>query len=373
MNKKVRIALVGAGGMGRKYAQMLVEGQVQNMELTGVVARNDNAREWAAQLQQENLNVYADTQEMFESPDDYDAVLIVTPHKSHCEIAKRAFELGKHVLCDKPAAENIKDAADMKKWADEADLMYGLIFHQRLYPKYLKIKEILDNAELGSLKRIMLVNSRYFRTAYYHSSASWRSSWNGEGGGALINQGAHILDVWQWLFGMPKSLYAMIPYGKYNDFKVDDEVTLMMTYPDNLTAVFMLTTGEGVWEERLEIVGTKGKLLMENDTLTIWKFNEDLEEYMAVQQVNTRENLEIQEDKLEFVKVEEPYAKLFENFARAVITGDRSLLTADGEDALNQLMLTNGAYYSAWNRETVVLPLDVNRYQRAYEQACRDE
>ena len=123
---------------------------------------------------------------------------------------------------------------------------------------------MIDNGELGDIKRVCLINSRYLRTSYYHKSGSWRSSFAGEGGGALINQGQHILDIWQWLFGMPESIYAVIPYGKYNDFMVDDEATLLMEYPQQRTATFILSTGEGSYTERLEIVGTKGTALLED-------------------------------------------------------------------------------------------------------------
>ena len=144
-----------------------------------------------------------------------------------------------------------------------------MMFHQRRYKKYMRLKKLLDDGALGAVKRVQLENSRYFRTWMYHRSGSWRSSWAGEGGGALLNQGQHILDIWQWLFGMPISIYAVIPYGKYNDFMVDDEATLLMEYPQQRTATFILSTGEGSYTERLEIVGTKGTALLEKDTLTL--------------------------------------------------------------------------------------------------------
>ena len=139
-----------------------------------------------------------------------------------------------------------------------------MMFHQRRYKKYMQLKKLLDDGVLGEIKRVQLENSRYFRTWMYHRSGSWRSSWAGEGGGALLNQGQHILDIWQWLFGMPTSIYAVIPYGKYNDFMVDDEATLLMEYPQQRTATFILSTGEGSYTERLEIVGTKGTALLED-------------------------------------------------------------------------------------------------------------
>lgn len=373
--RKIRVALVGVGVMGSKYAEMIVSGQVKNMTLAGVVARRPEAKEWAAGLMSaEGLqpNIYADVEDMFMHAEEYEAVLIVTPHKTHEEIAIRAFELGKHVLCDKPAGATIGQAQNMTAAAKKYDRVYGMIFHQRRYPKYLYMKQALESGELGELKRMLVVNSRYFRTAHYHQSGSWRSSWKGEGGGALINQGAHILDIWQWLFGMPRKIYANIPFGKYNAFKVDDEATIHMRYENEATGVFMLTTGEAVWQERMEIVGTKGRMLLEDDTLHIYRYSKDSTEYIATENVNSRENLGITEEVIDFGKATEPYVELLENFAEAVLTGDSSILIVPGEEAVNQLMLTNAAYYSAWKDASVDLPLDARMYEEALKE-CEEE
>lgn len=375
MTEKLRVVLVGVGMMGSKYAAMIVSGEVKNMELVGLVARKPSAKEWAASLSCDSgksIYVYSDTEEMFEHAQDYDAVIIATPHKSHEEIAVKAFKLGKHVLCDKPAAATIGQAQRMIKASKECDRRYALVFHQREYEKYRYIKAAIVDGMIGHIRRIMMVNSRYLRTAHYHKSGSWRSSFTGEGGGALINQGAHILDIWQWLFGMPCRIFANIPFGKYNDFCVDDEATITMNYEDGTTGLFMLTTGEAVWQERLEIVGTKGTLRLEDDTLHIYR-HEDVQEYILSKNVNSREELSITEDVIEFEKAKEPYVNVLENFAKAVLSGDDSILIAPGTDGINQLMLTNAAYYSAWKKEAVSLPLDASVYEHALSSACEKE
>lgn len=376
MERKVRVALIGIGVMGKKYAEMITGGEVESMVLSAVVVRRTEMLPWAEAL--ENTDglkpaIYNNADDLFTHPEAYDAVLIVTPHKTHAEFAKQAFELGKHVLCDKPAGATIGQAMDMTAQAKECDLVYGMIFHQRRYPKYRKIKELLEQKELGTLKRVMLVNSRYFRTEHYHRSGSWRSSWQGEGGGVLINQGAHLLDIWQWLFGMPETIYADVPFGKYNDFMVDDEATVQMRYTDGMTGTFFLTTGEAVWEERLEIIGSKGKILLENDTLHIWSYHKDILEYMKTEQVTSRENLTIEEVVIPFEKAKEPYQELLENFARTVLDGGKTELIAPGEEALNQIMLTNAAYYSAWKKAVVKLPIDREDYEKELEKLCIEE
>jgi predicted dehydrogenase len=362
MQPKLKTAIIGVGVMGKKYAEMISSGQVENMALTAVVVRRDELLPWAKSLNG-NPKIYRNTDELFAKPDDYDAVLIVTPHKTHPELAHKAFSLGKHVLCDKPAGVTASDATRMSEDANRTGKIYGMIFHQRRYEKYCRLKSIIENNELGDLKRIMLVNSRYFRTKYYHKSGTWRSSWTGEGGGALLNQGQHIIDIWQWLFGLPEKLYAEIPFGKYNDFMVDDEATITMHYPNNLTAVFMLTTGEAVWEERLEIIGTKGKILLEDDTLHIWRYT-DVTDYAKTQPVTSRENMDITEEVITFDKKPEPYLEMLSNFAEAVLTNNSSILYAPGSEALNPLMITNAAYLSAWKGEPVTLPISPQEYQK---------
>ncbi|MCD7806588.1 MAG: Gfo/Idh/MocA family oxidoreductase [Lachnospiraceae bacterium] len=370
--RKVRVALIGVGGMGRKYAEMIVAGKVPDMELTALVCRNAQAKAWGESLGRERT-IYLSAEELFSHPDGYDAVLIVTPHRTHPELALKAFSLGKHVLCDKPAGVAVSQARAMREAAETEQLIYGMVFHQRLYPKYRKIRELLRNGTLGDLNRILLVNTRYFRTEYYHHSGSWRSSWNGEGGGALINQGQHILDIWQWLFGMPQKLTAQIPFGKYNDFLVDDEAVISMTYPDNLSALFVLTTGEPVHQERLEITGSRGKLLMEDDTLHLWRYGDDSRHYAKTAQVTDGKLLDVREEVIHIQKDEEPYPQMLENFAQAVLCDDPSLLIAPGAEAVNPLMLTNAAYLSAWKGKTVTLPVDGEEYDQFLAAKCREE
>lgn len=351
----MKIALIGTGGMGKKYAVML------GNQLSAVVCRSEESKRWAADTLSSDVKRYDSAEEMYRNPDEYDAVLIVTPHKTHPELAIKAFELGKHVFCDKPAGVSVLQAHQMNDAAEKSGKIYAMMFHQRLYKKYIRIKQMLDEQYLGEIKRVMLVNSRYYRTMHYHKSGKWRSSWEGEGGGALINQGQHILDIWQWLFGMPDSLYANIPFGKYNDFMVDDEVTLVMSYPNKMSAVLMLTTGEAIHEERIEIVGTRGSILMEDDTLTIIRYSEDSMEYGKTATVNSRDHLTYTRTVELFDKMEEPYGQMFENFFAAV-QGNETLI-APGKDGLEVLKITNAAYLSAWENKPVKLPIEEIDYE----------
>ena len=172
---------------------------------------------------------------------------------------------------------------------------------------------------------------------------------------------------------MPEKIFADIPFGKYNDFFVDDEATIHMRYDNNMTAVFILTTGEAVWEERLDIIGTKGKLSLCDDELYIWKYSEDSLRYIRTAQVNSRENLDVMQSSEHFEKMGEPYAQMLDNFAEAVLRNDKDVLVSQGKDAVNQIMLTNAAYYSALKEQQITLPLDLDKYDEMYEKCCEYE
>ena len=357
--EKVRCAIIGVGTMGKKYALMISGGQVKGLSLAAVCCRGESSARWAA----ENLKgavICRNEAELYGHSQLFDAVLVVTPHKSHPAIAVRAFEEGKHIMCDKPAGVTVSDAQAIDCAARASGKVYAMMCHQRTYPHYIKIKQLLSGGEIGQIKRINLENSGFFRTKFYHRSANWRSSWTGEGGGALINQGYHLLDMWRFLFGMPLSVYADIPFGKYNDFAVDDEATLLMDYPGKTTGTFIISTGEGCPTERLEIVGTRGKILLDGYRLTVTKTDCDVCEYAAAAQVNSSEGLKYSAEEFTFAPPENAYITMLENFANAVMYGEKPI--ADGFDGADTLSLINAAYLSAWQGKKITLPVDMGEY-----------
>ena len=369
--QEVRAAVIGTGVMGRKYAQMIAEGKAGALRLTAVVCRSAGAQQWAKDTLPDTVRVCPSADQLYDYAEEFDAVLVVTPHKTHPALVMQAFAHGKHVLCDKPSANALAPALEMNRAAEKSGLVFAMMFHQRRYKKYIKLKNLLDDGALGEIKRVQLENSRYFRTWMYHRSGSWRSSWAGEGGGALLNQGQHILDIWQWLFGMPESIYAMIPYGKYNNFMVDDEATLLMEYPQQRTATFILSTGEGSYTERLEIVGTKGTALLEEDTLTLHTYGQDTETYRRTASCTERQQLTETTTTEQFASQAEPYPEMLANFADAILHG--TPLTAPGVEGVRALELTDAAYLSAWLGEKITLPLDAERFEQELQKHIQEE
>ena len=368
---QLRMALIGAGHMGQNYVRMLQEHLDGPIRLTAAVARHEPAQTWLRE-HCPGATIYASADELYaQGGSTFDAALIVTPQATHPAMVAQAFDYGKHVLCDKPAGMSVAHASPMVEAANaHPDLTFGMIFQQRFYARHQRIRQILDSGTLGTVKRAQLTDSQYFRTHFYHHTAPWRSSWHGEGGGVLIAQGPHILDLWQWLFGMPATMSATIPFGKYNDFAVDDESTLVMTYPNGMTGTFIISTGEAVPETRLDIRGTRGRLLMEGDLLRIWQFDQDTEDYRATAQCRDAEELttSYREERIANPHGMDHYWALFEDFARSALdaTGSRRPV-ADGREGLRSLELADAAYLSAWEDRRIALPLDAERYEAALQ------
>lgn len=355
--QEIRAVVIGFGGMGSKYAQILAGGQVEGMRLQGICCRNAAGQETIRRLYPEAA-VYVNVEDTFAHAEDFDAVVIVTPHATHVEIGKLAFAHGKHVMCDKPAGVSTKEVRELLAAKGE-ETAFAMMFNSRTSPAFKKAKELLDNEALGTVTRAVWVCNNWFRSPAYHHSAPWRSSWVGEHGGLLINQCQHYLDLWQWLLGMPDRVDADIDFGKYNDFDVDDSVDLRLLYP-TLRGSFLSASGENPGVNRFEIWGTRGQLTIDcGKTLT---FDRNLVDIDTFNRDNTEiygqpEHVLLQYDLQEETQ---PYVTMFQNFSDHIRKG--TPLIAPGEEGLNSLMLANAAYLSAWTGEKIALPVDDEQY-----------
>ncbi|MDO4267077.1 MAG: Gfo/Idh/MocA family oxidoreductase [Eubacteriales bacterium] len=372
--KDIGIALIGFGGMGQKYAAILGEGQIPGLSLKGICCRNEAGQQKIRSLYPE-ASVYKDMDDTFAHEAEFDAVLIVTPHSTHVETAKRAFACGKHVFCEKPlgaSAVSVRELLAAKKENTE----FAVMFNNRTLPAFKKAKELLGAGTLGHVTRAVWVCNNWFRSPAYHKSAPWRSSWSGEQGGLLINQCHHYLDIWQWLFGMPEAVDADIDFGKYNDFDVDDSVELRFLYKKNGQApafrgTMISASGEHPGVNRLEIWGTNGRLTIhDGKRLEFEKNAVDTDTF-------NRENTEIYASPAhspETVLLEEetnPYVAMFRNFSDHLHHG--APLIAPGEEGLNAVLLTNGAYLSAWAGRRISFPMDERLYEAELEKRKQAE
>ena len=339
--EKLKTGIVGFGNMGSAHAGYVLDGKVPNMEITAVCdlipARLDYAKELMP-----NVAVFDNADDMYASG-LCDAAIIATPHYAHPVLAVSAFGHGLHVLCEKPAGVYTKQVLEMNEAAKKAGTVFEVDFCLRVTPLYRTLKEFLEKTELGHIKRITWQVTNWYRPQAYHDSAAWRSTWATEGGGTLINQNPHQIDLWQWLFGMPDELMADVSFGKYYDIEVDDDVTAIMRYKNGTTGVYMTSTGEAPGTNRLDISCDMGRIVVENDKIV---FDRNV---MSERQWNA----DGQDDDIPTTREEIPVTYEWEinegidrNFAAAVLNGDK--VVAPGLEGITELTMSNAMYLSAW-------------------------
>ena len=359
MADSVRMALIGFGTMGRNYARMLYVGMIHHMKLAVVCCRNPEGRKLLAE-EFPGVMVCGDTRDLEGLSGEFDAALIVTPHRTHTVFAGRMVALGKHILLDKPADLCAGVVEDLAALCREKGLAFGMIFNNRRLPAFRAAKKMLQEGALGELHRAVWVCNSWYRSPAYHRSAGWRSSWTGEGGGLLINQNVHYLDMWHWLFGMPEKIYADLQFGRYNDFTVDDAADIQFTHPGGFHGTMVSASGEAPGVNRLEIWGSRGRLVVEDGTKLFFDENKmSTVEFARANEVpfGTIPH-EIREIPLE--ECPNPYGEVFENFARHILYGEP--LYATGEDGWKTALLTNAAYVSGWEERRVGVPVEERRF-----------
>lgn len=356
--EQVSAALIGFGGMGRIYAQMIFAGLAPGMKLAGVCCRNEEGQ-LLLKEKFPGVAVYMDAEDMASHGEDYDAVIIVTPHTTHIPIGWQFARLGKHILMDKPAGISAGEVEDLVRYCEEQGLAFSMIFNNRQLPIFRAVKEKLDSGILGTLHRAVWVCNDWYRSPAYHASAGWRSSWAGECGGMMVNQNPHFLDMWNWFFGLPDKVYASMEFGRYNDFLVDDAIDLQLHYDSGFHGTFVSATGEAPGINRLEIWGSKGRLTMEGNKITFAENELSVEEFGRINQEKFA--------KIPYSVTEEtfdgqvnPYGIIMSNFANHLLHGEELLTT--GRDGLRQIQLANAIYVSGWEERKVTLPVEEKCY-----------
>ena len=360
--KKIRFGIVGVGNQGTYYAQSLfAEGQIENGVVSAICDISDaKIATIQEKLKDDSIQYFHDYKEMVQSG-VCDVVLVETPHYSHTEIVTYCLENGMPVICEKPAGVYTKEVREMNEVAARCNTKFGMMFNQRTNCVYRKMKEIIAEGGIGELQRITWIITNWYRTQNYYDSGSWRATWDGEGGGVLINQSPHQIDLFQWILGqMPKTVRGFCQYGKWHDIEVEDEVTAFVTYENGATGVFITTTGEAPGTNRFEISGTKGKLLCENDKLIWYKNDRDAQEnsYSADNGFTM--------PKCEIIEVETDgknpqHVGILNNFANTLLGLEE--LFVDGKDGINGVELMNAIELSGWkNGEEITLPVNEDEY-----------
>lgn len=359
--KEVRYGIVGAGNQGTYYALRLDAKEVPLSRLTAVADINPVKLEAIRGKLSDGVKYYTDYKQML---DDgvCDAVLVVVPHYSHPEIVIECLNRGVHVITDKPAAVYTEQVEAMNAAAEKSSALYGMMFNQRTNALYRKMKEIIAEGGIGELQRVNWIITDWFRTQNYYDSGSWRATWKGEGGGVLINQCPHQLDLVQWVVGeMPVSVNGFCKYGKWHDIEVEDEVTAYFEYAGGASGVFITTTGEAPGTNRFEVSGTKGKLLCENKKLYFYKNAEDSRDFSRTSKESfAAPKCEVIEPETDGENPQ--HVGILKNFTEAIL--GISPLFVDGKEGIRGVELMNAIELSGWmNGARVSLPIDGNLYR----------
>jgi predicted dehydrogenase len=351
----LRLGIIGLGNMGQFHANAIAAGKIAYCRLAAVCDRDE--RQLVKFLPARG---FSSSSELIHS-DEVDAVLIATPHYSHTTIGIEALQAGRHVLMEKPLSVHKADCERLLAAHRRNKQVFAAMFNQRTDPYYLKLRELIRNGELGTIRRINWTVTHWFRTAVYYESSGWRATWAGEGGGVLLNQSPHQLDLWQWLFGMPSKVRAFCHFGRYHDIEVEDDVTAYLQYENGTTGIFITSTGEAPGTDRLEIAAENGRVVIENDRFH-WTRNEVPMSKFSKESVDGFAKPEATEVEIPIPGHGGQHHEVLQNFVDAILLGKG--LIAPAEEGIHSVELANAMLFSSATGTTVSLPLDGKVFQR---------
>jgi len=361
---QVRLGIVGLGNMGGDHARNILAKKINRCVL-GAVCDLDPAR-----LEEfKDLPRFATHKKLFKSG-TVDAVVIATPHYAHPTIGLAAFAAGLHVLSEKPLGVHKADCERFIAGHAGKSVVFAEMFNQRTDPYYIKIREMVHSGELGAIRRINWIITNWFRTEAYYASGGWRATWGGEGGGVLLNQCPHNLDLFQWIFGMPRRVRATCTLGRYHNIEVEDDVTAYMEYDTGTTAVFITSTGEAPGTNRLEITAENGRVVYENGGITFTRNTVPTTEFSRT----TTKLFDAPPTQTTPISFGEDHGgqhhTVLQNFVDAILDG--TPLLAPAAEGLNSVELGNAMLYSSLKNKTIELPLDGAAYHRTLKQLVKN-
>lgn len=364
---KVRLGVIGVGNMGSAHIKNYIEGKMPEIEVTAVCDLKQDRLDWAKE-QLPQVKTFLDSTELMESG-EVDAILVATPHYDHPRLVIESLEKGLHVMSEKPAGVYTKAVREMNEVASKSDKKFGIMFNQRTNCLYRKAKEIVASGEYGELRRVTWIITDWYRTQAYYNSGGWRATWSGEGGGVLLNQCPHQLDLWQWICGMPEKITAVCHEGKWHDIEVEDDVMIYAQYPNGATGTFITTTGDYPGTNRLEITLEKAKLICENGKLTLTKLNKGQSEYIVSAEEGFA-SIEYTTEDVELDGRNVQHPEVMNKFAAAILRNED--MTANGQEGINGLTISNAAFLSSWLGQTVTLPIDEDLYYEKLQEKIKN-
>lgn len=388
---KIRFGLVGIGAQGGAYAGFLSgKGGFAGMAAPpcpehcalGALCDIDPKKEEMCKEKYPEVPFYRDWKEMVLS-NDVDAVITTVPHYLHHEIAIFCLEHGRNVLVEKPAGVRAKDVAAMNACAAKhPDVGFGIMFNQRTNKLYQEIRKIVASGELGEIRRSSWIINTWWRPDSYYQQSAWRATWGGEGGGVLVNQAPHQLDLWQWICGIPTKVYSKNICGAHRNITVENDVTMVTEYANGATGSFVTCTHDPIGTDRLEIDLDGGKIVVEDSKkATVYHLNQSesvLNETMTMQQVSALTMGNAAGGGLAQTRTIEntdgwgkQHLTVMENFAKHCLYGEP--LLAPGSDGINGVNLANASQLSSWLGKEVDNPVDPELYASELNKRIREE
>ena len=360
MSEKVKLGIIGIGNQGSTYARRLArENWVPDIQLVAIADINPDRIAWARENVSADIAYFDDALAMLDSG-LLDACVVSVPHYDHPKYVIECLRRGIHVLCEKPAGVYTEQVREMNAEAEKhPETVFAMMFNQRTNCVYRKMRELIQSGRYGRVRRANWLITNWYRSQYYYDSGDWRATWSGEGGGVLLNQCPHQLDLWQWILGLPKKVQSFMHYGQWHDIEVEDDVTTYMEYEDGHTGVFITSTGDPHGTNRFEVQMDGAQLVVENDKLYLTEL-EQLEQDWTKTNTQPFGSVPGKEIVVETDGLNPQHQGVFEAFAAAILRGEP--LIAGGEEGLRGLTLSNAMHLSAFLGWPVEIPFDEHLY-----------
>ena len=350
----VRMGIIGVGNMGSGHLSNIVGGKCPEIKVTAVCDINPDRLAWAREKAGQDIACFENAIDMLDSG-LIDACIVAVPHYSHPLYVIECLKRDIHVMCEKPAGVYTKAVRAMNEAAAHSKAKFGMMFNQRTDCIYRKMREIVQSGKMGRIRRTNWIITNWYRPQAYYDSGAWRATWSGEGGGVLLNQCPHNLDLWQWICGMPKTVTAHLDYGKWHDIEVEDDVTAFVEYENGATGCFITTTGDAPGTNRFEITLDGGKLLAENGKLYMTELEMFEPEFSKTNKISFAaprgKTIEVETD-----GQSPQHVGVLNRFAAAILRDEP--LVARGEEGIFGLTISNAMHLSSWLGKTVEIPFD---------------
>ena len=357
--KKVKFGIIGMGNMGSGHLSYFYDGKIANGVVSAIADVKAARLEAAKKNYPGEYKCYSSGEELIDNA-DVDAVVIAVPHYDHPPLAIRALKRGLNVICEKPAGVYTKQVKEMNAVAEKSKGLFTMMYNQRTNPLYIKMHELVAGGELGEIRRVNWIITNWFRTQFYYNSGSWRATWKGEGGGVLMNQCPHQLDLLQWICGMmPSKVRAFCHFGKWHDIETEDDVTAYLEFPNGATGAFVTTTADSPGTNRFEVLCSRGKVVCEKDELQVYRLNEDLQEFLMSANAGFAQP-KYTEETIKQGGNNPQHVGILNNFANAILGTEP--LYVDGREGLKCVELIDSMLLSSWTDKTVSLPIDDDEY-----------